>query len=290
MSIRERETTGLEYLRLVTRLLQHIRLDDPTAGLWEAADLQWWWRKARQSDEIGQMFWLNDSEPIAAAILTDWGPTWACDPIVGAGASRAVLSRVWFRALARMEELGLESVDVAVRDDDPTMLELLSSAGFDPTGEEGGATWMLAADRPRAKALLTGFRLLDRTQTAGRPHHLVSARSGTQVAERLGQCSLYRPDLDLFIEAPNGELASHGLFWFDPVTAVGLVEPMGTKEPYRRLGLARFVLATGLERLALLGSHRLKVNYEADNIPSRNLYLGASFRHESTATVYSRHV
>jgi len=63
---------------------------------------------------------------------------------------------------------------------------------------------------------------------------------------------------------------------------------MRTEEKYRRLGLARFVLASGLERLALLGSHRLKVYFEADNIASPNLYLSAGFRPDSTSRVYSR--
>jgi hypothetical protein len=31
-----------DYLDLVTGLLQRCRLADPTGGLWEAADYQWW--------------------------------------------------------------------------------------------------------------------------------------------------------------------------------------------------------------------------------------------------------
>jgi ribosomal protein S18 acetylase RimI-like enzyme len=131
-----------------------------------------------------------------------------------------------------------------------------------------------------------GYRLLDRTET-NRRHHFV-ARNGDAVAERLGQCSLYRPELDLFVEGPDTTVVSYGLFWLDPVTGVGLLEPMGTDEGHRRLGLARLVLATGLNRLADLGASRLKVNYEVDNVASRHLYLDAGFRPESTARVYSR--
>src|SRR5947209_3514548 len=193
----EHEATGLEYLNLVTKLLHRVRLADQTAGLWEAADLQWWWRKPRRSDEIGQTFWLDGSEPVAAVIFTDWGRGWGCDPIVSADASESMLHRVWNRALARIDSLALD-IEVAVRDD-------------------------------------------------------------------------------------HGEIASYGLFWSDPVTAVGMVEPMRTEEKYLRLGLARFVLASGLERLALLGSRRLKVYFEADNIASPNLYLSAGFRPASTS-------
>ena len=46
-------------------------------------------------------------------------------------------------------------------------------------------------------------------------------RSGTDVAARLAQTSLYRPDLDLSIETVAGDVVSYGLFWFDPVTGSG---------------------------------------------------------------------
>jgi hypothetical protein len=49
----ERQAAGLEYLELATALLQRARLSDPVAGLWEAADLQWWWRRDQHADPAG---------------------------------------------------------------------------------------------------------------------------------------------------------------------------------------------------------------------------------------------
>ncbi|HKZ25139.1 MAG TPA: hypothetical protein VJ398_05040 [Acidimicrobiia bacterium] len=37
----------------------------------------------------------------------------------------------------------------------------------------------------------------------------------------------------------NGRVAAYGLFWFDLITGVELVEPMRTEEKYGRLGLVR---------------------------------------------------
>jgi GNAT superfamily N-acetyltransferase len=45
--------SGLDALALMTELLQRARLADPDAGLWEAADFQWWWRTPRRSDALG---------------------------------------------------------------------------------------------------------------------------------------------------------------------------------------------------------------------------------------------
>jgi GNAT superfamily N-acetyltransferase len=112
------------------------------------------------------------------------------------------------------------------------------------------------------------------------------ARNGLEVEARLKQCSLYDPELDLAVEASNGDAAAYGLFWFDPVTSVGLVEPMRTEDQYQRLGLARALLAAGLNRLAARGARRLKVGYVT--APARNLYLSAGFQTASTSRTYVR--
>src|SRR5438309_11509653 len=76
MAIHEARASGLEYLSLATELLRRARLADAEAGLWEAADLQWWWRTPRRSDAIDQLFWIDDEGPVAGVILTDWGSGW----------------------------------------------------------------------------------------------------------------------------------------------------------------------------------------------------------------------
>jgi len=50
--MREVRAAEREGLMLATELLQRARLADRQAGIWEAADVQWWWRKARLSDGV----------------------------------------------------------------------------------------------------------------------------------------------------------------------------------------------------------------------------------------------
>lgn len=40
--------------------------------------------------------------------------------------------------------------------------------------------------------------------------------------------------------------AAHGMFWYDPVTETGVVEPMRTHDDHQQRGLARHVLTTGV--------------------------------------------
>jgi len=278
VAIREVQASGLEYLALATALLQRARHAE--AGLREAADLQWWWRTPRRSDAIGQLFWVDEEGPVAAVVLTDWGRVWGCDPIVAPGLSAAT---VWARAMEAIDALGLEAVEVLARDDESELLALLEEAGF-AAGERSGITWMDAEDRASVAALPEGFVLVDPArETAGL--HPMRRRSGQAVEDRLRQCSLYDPELDLAVEAADGEVAGYALFWFDPVTEVGLVEPMRVEDAYQRRGLARAMLTEGLERLARRGARRLKVGYGTD--AARALYAGTGFQVAATSTSYS---
>lgn len=280
--------SGSDYLELVTSLLQRARLEHPTQGLWEAADFQWWWRRGRSSDSIQQIFWVDEMDrPVAAVILTHWDRAWGCDLIVGSSKAKELVPTLWSHALGRIHDLAIDKVEMMVRDDHFSLIDLATAAGFASTEERLATAWIDSVRRAAVTSLPDGYRLNNRIEAANRPHHMIP-RSGADVAERLAQTSLYRPDLDLFIETTTGELAGYGLFWFDPVTRVGLVEPMRTETDHQRRGLARHLLLSGLERLAALGAVRLKVNYEIGSRGAERLYLGAGFLPESTSTIYVR--
>ena len=285
MAIHEVRASGLEYLALATQLLQRARLADPEAGVWEAADLQWWWRTPRLSDAIDQLFWIDDEGPVASVVLTDWDRAWGCDPILAPGVSAVPLPTVWARAVEAIDSLGLEAVEVLARDDDLELRDLLASAGFvADDADRSGSTWMNAEDRPDVAAAPEGFVLVDRAQETTKPHPM-RRRSGEAVEARLRQCSLYDPALDLAVEAADGEVAGYALFWFDPVTEVGMVDPMRVEDGYQRRGLAHAMLTTGADRLAKQGARRLKVGYATD--VARSFYVGAGFRVTSSNTSYS---
>jgi predicted N-acetyltransferase YhbS len=295
--------TGLPYLRLATTLLQRMRLATPageitSAGgitpagaIWEAADIQWWWRQERATDRDGHLFWLDeDSEPLAAVICTDFGHSLQCDVLILPD-DPAFERTVWQAAIARTNaaatQTGVASkpAEFPVRAGDAVGTAELAAAGFGPDGQPGvvscwleAARWLEASDQPAIPALVPGYRLHSRADAPERPHPLV-ARNGAQVEQRLRQCSLYRPELDLMVEAPDGQIAGYGLFWADPVTGVGLVEPMRTEQAHQGRGIASHILASGLDRLAAHGCRQLKVSNDI------GLYLRSGFRPASTAPV-----
>ncbi|MBZ2195098.1 GNAT family N-acetyltransferase [Occultella gossypii] len=283
MSVREIRAAGPRAQELATSLLQRARRADPTAGLWEAADVQWWWRSPRRSDDVEKLFWLDDDGPVAGVLLTTWaGETWQCDPIAVPHASGLEPGDLWERALEHAGKHCGIGFEVPVSDDDPVFRGLAERSGLAP-GDRDNTAWMVASDGPEVAPPAAGFALVDRTQRSDAPHPM-SHRSGEGIARRLEQCSLYDHTLDLAVEAADGRTAGYALFWLDPVTKVGLVEPVRVEDGYQRRGLARAMLSAGIDRLAARGAERVKVSYETQSAGA--LYHGVGFRQTSTATWY----
>ncbi len=74
---------------------------------------------------------------------------------------------------------------------------------------------------------------------------------------------LYRPELDVVIEAPDGRLAAFCVCWLSADGLRGQVEPLGCRAEYRRYALGRVALCEGLRRLQSLGARDVFV--ETDN-------------------------
>ena len=94
--------------------------------------------------------------------------------------------------------------------------------------------------------------------------------------------------LDLLILDCDDKAAAYGLFWFDPETATGLVDPMRTEDDHRRRGLARSILTTGVDLPARAGAARIKICFEPDNPASGHLYLSVGFEPVNQTDIYSR--
>jgi ribosomal protein S18 acetylase RimI-like enzyme len=286
----ERHLVGVHYLEAATELLQRVRSTHPTAGLYEAADLQWSWRTPRSTDNLPQLFWFDHlGRPQAAVIATDWGDRIALDPFVMPDATPDWVAHVMERGLAHASESGFEAIVLEVDSADDILPDVLVDHGFEIEEDGLVETWLAANERPAISPLHEDYRLSSRLDTMQRPHHMTNAgRNHPDVEPRLRQTSLYRPDLDLVIHDSQDSVAAYGLFWHDPVSATGLVEPMRTEEDHQQRGLARHILTAGIDLLAAAGAERIKICYEPDNPASKNLYLSAGFEPVRQTVVYCR--
>ncbi|NOX31496.1 MAG: hypothetical protein GXP35_15840, partial [Actinobacteria bacterium] len=213
---------GLDYLETVTALLNRIRRADPTAGLYEAAELQWWWAtNPRTTDDLEQLFWFDDlGRPAAAVIATDFGDATQLDPLVLPDATAEWIEHVMQRGLDHASSSGFEAVMLEVDRADDALRAVLDRRGF--AIEEDGLveSWLAADARPPVSALHDGYQLFDRRTAIDREHHMANEqRNHFNPEPRLNQTSLYRADLDLAVYDEGDNVAAYGLFWYDPATA-----------------------------------------------------------------------
>lgn len=227
--------------------------------------------------------WLDDQGPVAAVLVTDWTASWGID-VLRVPAVAPDMDEIWADVRDVIRAAARERYDSLVRQDDDEIVSRLVAAGFEP-GSRAWVAWMDHDDRMPVTELPAGYRLVDRAESTARPHPMV-ARSGQSVEERLRRCSLYDPALDLAVQTVDGSFAGYALLWADPVTRVGLLEPMRVEEAHARRGLARAMLTEGLDRLVKRGMTRLKVGFETD--AARALYVGVGFRPDAALRNYSK--
>ena len=105
--LHEEHRVGSDALECVTRLLQRVRAAHPTSGLYEAADLQWWWRMPRATDDVPQLVWFDElGRPGAAVVVTAWSDRIALDPMVLPDATPDWVAHVMGRGLAHAHRSG----------------------------------------------------------------------------------------------------------------------------------------------------------------------------------------
>lgn len=283
---------GRERLDATTRVLQRARLADPVGGVWEAADLQWWRRHRRPTDEVPVPVWSDELGPCATVNVMDClgrahadrgsdrprANQWQVDLFVVP--ETIDLPDVWSALLGLLDEHRPQLVETAVHDDEQALIDRLRARGFTPIADPLPIMWMDAADRPPVLEPPDGFRIVDRASPSAGHHPM-----GGDVQARLAECSLYDPTLDLAMLAPDGQVAGYAVFWADLVTGVGMLEPMRVHEAYQRRGLAGTLLACGLDRLAHKGIRRIKVTF--DSYAGHDLHARAVFTTTGSARLWT---
>jgi len=148
--------------------------------------------------------------------------------------------------------------------------------------------------RPAVPAGFTVRHLQGPAEVPAATALLAAAFNITSVTEpwrqRILEQATYRPELDVVVEAPNGDLAAFCLCWLHPNGRIGQVEPMGTHPHYQRLGLGRAALIEGLWRLHDLDVERVYVGTSAANHRSLPLYQAAGFRLHHRKLAYQQTV
>lgn len=245
----------------------------------------------------------SEAEEVVGLVLPDGGPGEAHLAVHPRHRSRDLLHEmvdVAERRLATPGDDGRPELTVWAHAEDDILPELLRGRGYAPSGLVE-TQWRRRLDDPvatapvapgyRLRSLGEGLDLLERCYASGLAFHdadvavAVDNRSDPSWYLGIQQAPLYRRDLDVVAEAPEGAIAAFCTLWFDDTTRSVYVEPLATVPEHRRKGLAQAVLTEGLRRAQRLGAEVALVGTYGD--AANALYasvLGPAFeRYEAWA-------
>jgi ribosomal protein S18 acetylase RimI-like enzyme len=192
----------------------------------------------------------------------------------------------WFRHLAVSDDLAAHALET-----EPHLIAAFAAAGFrevdDPHFTHRYTHSLVNLDEPVVPA---GFvvrpvrgdddvpRRVDVHRSAFHPSR-VTVDSYASVRASWP----YQQGLDWIVEAPDGRFAAFCLIWWDEVNRVGELEPVGTHQDFRRLGLARAACLGAMRALRDRGATEAVVNSlgAPDNPGPRALYHSLGFADHS---------
>jgi len=170
-----------------------------------------------------------------------------------------------------------------ITEGDDEFQEMAAEMGYE---KDGGPEPMLHLDIPNPFPQISvpaGFRLktlaedndlrkLDRVITRGFNHHYEPSKDGIRCREFMQSAPDCRMDLNIVVEAPDGNFASYCGMWYEPANRLAYVEPVATDPDYRRRGLGRAAVLEGIRRCGELGARVACV------ISGLEFYLSMGFR------------
>ena len=263
-------------------------------------DLQWWLFYTDVPQEAWQSqirLWFDRRERLIGWALLSLGE-YAFDVYVAPHLRGDRLEHemlAW--AVEQMSVLGsLQNVWVA--EDDDVRIRWLEENGFNPEHEHFIQFKRSLSGPLDGPALPEGFSL--RTSRGEEDARLRSVTShaafgsGKSFEEywprtlRFMQSQVYVPEHEIFVVAPNGEIAAFCIVWTDELTKIGHFEPVGTHPSFQRMGLGKSLLFEGLRRLKSEGMNEADVCTNHDNPAAIRLYESVGFQKAKRLLTYRR--
>lgn len=95
---------------------------------------------------------------------------------------------------------------------------------------------------------------VDRALHRGFNHEGEPDGSGIEGRRQAQSVPNYRKDLQIVVEAPDGNFVSYCGMWYESTNKIAYVEPVATDPDYRRMGLGRVAVWEGIRRCGALGA------------------------------------
>ena len=285
-----RSYEGLHDLRAMLDLLSEgCRANNGTYYI-HRGDLQWWLFYSETPLELWQSrirLWVEADRLIGWALLApedDSFDVYVIPALRGSAEEREMLAAA-LNELSYLDEIN----NVWVADDDDVHIQWFEENGFKVADEHFvHFTRSLSGPVPDPQ-LPCGFtfRTSHGDEADARLRAVASHaafKSGVPFEKywlrtlRFVQSPVYVKEHEIFVIAPNGDVAAYCIIWIDEQTKLGHFEPVGTHPDFQRKGLGKCLLFEGLRRFKSEGMDAADVCTNHDNESAIRLYESVGFQ------------
>lgn len=185
-------------------------------------------------------------------------------------------------------------INAFIPDDDEELILIAEQRGYKNTGKKDNITSIkgnvtVNKQIPEGFGFTTGDKLgpekkaMAHAKAFGYSDNEMYMERAKKGFALLGKMPDYRPELDVFLIAPDGEPASFASMWYDEKNRMAMLEPMGTLPQYRRMGLGGNTLYEGIRRCIELGAEKA---YGGD----QKFYYDIGFKVEFSYTIWMKKI
>ena len=298
--LKARGYEGMHDLHAMLNLLTEGRQADNGTYYVHPGDLQWWLFYTDVPQETWQSqirLWFDPGNQLVGWALLSLGEE-AFDVYVSPhlrGDAREEEMLAW--ATESMSANGnLQNIWVA--EDDDVRIRWMEKNGFARAQEHFIQFKQSLSDPLDGPRLPGGFRL--RTSRGPEDARLRSVAShaafgsGKPFEEywprtrRFMKSPVYVPEHEIFVVAPNGEVAAFCIVWTDARSKVGHFEPVATHPNYQRMGLGKSLLFEGMRTLKFEGMTESDVCTNDVNAAAIRLYESVGFQKAKRLFTYKK--
>lgn len=279
---------SLDDFEAMRRVLVAGRRASPHSGYIHIGDLNWWLFYLLRTYDLSEITFLwedSSANVVGWSLLTpDLG---AFDVFVRPEArDSATVEQILAWTEARLLEQMPNSAQLAnmwAFGDDDLWRACLERCGYGRDRATGSLYLRHALDALETPSLPDGFQIahvtdsLVEARASAHRGAFGSLRMTTESYAQLRQAPDYRPELDVITLAPDGEVASYVMGWYDEENRVAEFEPVGAAPLYQRRGLGHVVMLEALRRVRALGAREAIVYAEIDNPASQALFRSVGF-------------
>jgi predicted N-acetyltransferase YhbS len=200
------------------------------------------------------------------------------------------------RQLAGVSDDGRRYLRVWVNDFDSQFQALVRSRGYTRAADHDRPVSRFAIPDPYPEiALPDGFRLkslqedndlhkVDRVLWRGFGHQGEPPADSVEGRKKMQSAPSFRQDLNVVVEAPDGQFVSYCGTWYEPTNRFAYVEPVATDPDYRRRGLGKAAVLEGVRRCVELGA---TVAYVGSDLA---FYVAIGFVKIHTSQCWTKHL